>query len=299
MYLPMRFWGTGAGGAIPTPFCKCEVCENARKVGGKEIRLRSAFRIDKKIMIDIGGDCVAQAIRLNDDLYDVEHFLFTHPHEDHFNYLMFWLRYNAACKHSEKPMNVYFVGDSYNIVDKFLYSTPLIVDKDAGYMSDKNVKFVKLDFGKRYKINDIEVMPLKAKHGTTVTENGANYLVKLKNGKMMYYALDSGYYLEETFDILKDYKLDILIGECTFPVERPKRADGEYECPVHMDLTSCVDTLDRLFASGTIDENTEIYLSHIEGRVHNHAQLEEYFSKLDRKYSVTVAYDGLSVDETY
>ena len=48
MYLPMRFWGTSAGGAIPSPFCRCEVCENARKVGGKEIRLRSAFRIDKK-----------------------------------------------------------------------------------------------------------------------------------------------------------------------------------------------------------------------------------------------------------
>lgn len=299
MYLPMRFWGTSAGGAIPSPFCRCEVCENARKVGGKEIRLRSAFRIDKKIMIDIGGDFIAQAIRLNDDLYDIEHFLFTHPHEDHFNYLMFWLRNNAALKHPEKPMNVYFTGDSYNILDKFLYSTPVIIDKDADYLSEKNVKFVKLEFGKWYKIDNIEIMPLKGKHGTTVTENAANYLVKLKNGKLMYYALDSGYYHEETFDILKNYKLDILIGECTFPRENPKRPDGEYACPVHMDLISCVDTLDRLFENGTIDEKTDIYLTHIEAKGLNHAELEEYFAKLDRKYSAKIAYDGLSIDEQY
>jgi len=63
MYMPMRFWGTSAGGSIPAAFCKCSVCENARIKGGKEVRLRSAFRIDKKIMIDIGQDFVAQAIR--------------------------------------------------------------------------------------------------------------------------------------------------------------------------------------------------------------------------------------------
>ena len=47
----------------------------------------------------------------------------------------------------------------------------------------------------------------------------------------MYYALDSGYYLEETFDILKNYKLDILIGECTFPRENPKDRTADTPAP--------------------------------------------------------------------
>ncbi|MBC8597138.1 MBL fold metallo-hydrolase [Qingrenia yutianensis] len=299
MYLPMRFWGTSAGGTIPAPFCRCRVCENARKVGGKEIRLRSAFRIDKKIMIDIGEDFAAQAARLNDDLYDTEHFLFTHPHEDHFNYMMFWLRYVASDRPPEKPISVYFVGNSFDIVDKLLYSTPLIINKDAEYMSEKNVKFIKLDFLKWYKINDIEVMALKAHHSTAVCENGANYLIKLKNGKIMYYALDSGYYLDETFEVLKNFKLDILVGECTFPEEHIKDENGRYFCPVHMDLTSCVDTLDKLYTIGTVDEKTQIYLSHIEAKGLCHSELEEYFSKLERNYSVKIAYDGLSIDEDY
>lgn len=299
MYQPLRFWGTSAGGAIPTPFCKCKVCENARKVGGKEVRLRSAFRIDKKIMIDIGEDFVAQAINLEDDLYDVEHFLFTHPHTDHFNYKMFWLRKIAAEKSPEHPVNVYFVDDSFDIIDKFLFSTPMLINKDAEFLNEKNVKFIKLDYYKWYKINDIEVMALKGHHNTGVSKVSANYLIKLKDERLMYYALDSGYYLEETFEALKKFKLDILVGECTFPEKIPKNENGEYWCDVHMDLTSCEDTLDKLYENGTIDDNTKVYLSHIEAKGLNHKELEEYFSSLNKKYSINIAYDGLSIDENY
>ena len=32
--MTIRFLGTGAAEGIPAPFCRCTVCENARKVGG-------------------------------------------------------------------------------------------------------------------------------------------------------------------------------------------------------------------------------------------------------------------------
>ena len=70
MYKPLRFWGTSGGTGVPSPFCKCPVCENARNVGGKEFRSRSAFRIDKKVMIDIGEDYVSTAAKLQDELYE-------------------------------------------------------------------------------------------------------------------------------------------------------------------------------------------------------------------------------------
>ncbi len=294
MFKPMRFWGTSAGGSIPAPFCKCDVCENARKVGGKEVRLRSAFRIDEKIMLDIGEDYVAQAIRLEDDLASVEHFLFTHTHGDHFNNTMFWLRYVASAMPPKKPINVYFADKAYDILKR----PPLVEFKDAEYMSEKNVKFIKLEFNKWYKIENIEIMPLRGHHHTRVEDNSANYLIKLKNGKLMYYALDSGYYLDETFEILKNYKLDILVGECTFPEELSEHGKEPW-CDVHMDLISCTDTLDKLYENGTIDENTDVYLSHIEAKGLNHNGLEKYFSSLGRKYKTKIAYDGLSIDEKY
>ena len=98
---------------------------------------------------------------------------------------------------------------------------------------------------------------------------------------------------------LKEFKLDILVGECTFPEKHPKSENGEYWCDVHMDLTSCEDTLDKLYENGTIDDNTKVYLSHIEAKGLNHKELEEYFSSLNKKYSINIAYDGLSIDENY
>ena len=70
-------------------------------------------------------------------------------------------------------------------------------------------------------------------------------------------------------------------------------------CPVHMNITTAIATFDRLWENKTIDENTDIYLSHIEAKGMTHKELQTYFSKLDRPYHVKIAYDGLSVDEAY
>ena len=71
----MRFMGTGAGEGVPTPFCRCRVCEHARKVGGKEIRMRSAFRVSKEMQIDFGTDIFAECIRTGLDMYDLKYLL--------------------------------------------------------------------------------------------------------------------------------------------------------------------------------------------------------------------------------
>lgn len=292
MYKPMRFWGTSAGSSIPSPFCRCNVCENARRVGGKEIRLRSAFRIDKRTMIDIGQDFAAQAARLSDDLYDIENFVITHTHDDHFNYSVFWLRRIAAEKGPEKPVNVYLTDGAYDIIDRFLYCTPALINKDAAYMKSENVVFKKLNFCETKEIGGHSFTPLKGMHRGSCGETAANYLIRLSDGRLMYYALDSGYFREETFEILKSYKLDILIAECTFP-----SLDGRDSCDVHMDIPSCIATLDRLYTNGTISDKTDIYLSHIEAKGMNHSELEKYFAALERNYSVKIAYDGLSIGD--
>jgi len=275
----LRFWGTSGGTGVPSPFCRCPVCENARNVGGKEFRSRSAFRINEKVMIDIGEDYVSTAAKLKDDLYDVEHFLFTHTHPDHFNDRFFWSR-RIGAKMPENPVNVYFSEDAFDYVSE-------------KYKDEKNVNLVKLEFGKTYTISDLEVTVFRGMHSTANEEYSANYLVKLADGRMLYYGVDSGYYIDETFNALKNYKLDIFISECTYPRKRPI----EESVPNHMDLSRCVENMDKLYENGTIDENTSIFVTHIDCRGKNHAQLEEYFENLAKVYKVTVAYDGLSLDD--
>lgn len=127
------------------------------------------------------------------------------------------------------------------------------------------------------------------------TSGGMFYLLAkdvLSKGGVVY-GVDSGYYIDETFDILKNYKLDIFISECTYPRERPV----EESVATHMDLARCVENMDKLYKNSTIDKDTKIYITHIDCRGMNHVQLEEYFGKLDRDYKVNVAYDGLSIED--
>lgn len=180
----------------------------------------------------------------------------------------------------ENPVNVYFSEDAFEYVSE-------------KYKDEKNVNLVKLEFGKTYTISDLEVTVLRGMHSTANEEHSANYLVKLADGRMLYYGVDSGYYIDETFNALKNYKLDIFISECTYPRERPI----EESVPNHMDLSRCVENMDKLYENGTIDENTRIFVTHINCRGKNHAQLEEYFGNLAKSYKVIVAYDGLSIDD--
>ena len=50
------FLGTGAAEGIPAIFCRCAICENARRVKNKEIRMRTGVVIDKTLLIDFSPD---------------------------------------------------------------------------------------------------------------------------------------------------------------------------------------------------------------------------------------------------
>ncbi len=282
----MRFWGTSGGEGIPAPFCRCRVCEYAREHGGKDVRTRSSFRVDDTVFIDAGADFVAQSIHYREDVFDLEHILYTHVHHDHCDDYLFW--YRMVVKGDEKPthkLHMYFAPGGKAKMEKGLERF-----KNDARCNPDVIELHELAFYKTYQIGKYKVTPLKGNHKTNYEENSANYIIEFPSGKKMYYAVDSGLYVEETFDYLKNVKLDLLIGECTFMTQTPT-AGG------HMNLYAEKVTLDRLFEQGTIDKDTRIYLTHICGVHKTHDELVAYWDKLDVPYNISIAYDGLSIDE--
>ena len=60
-----QFLGTSAAEGVPAPFCSCKACEDARRHPENQ-RMRTSFRIDEKMLIDLGADANVQAMRYGD-----------------------------------------------------------------------------------------------------------------------------------------------------------------------------------------------------------------------------------------
>ena len=150
------------------------------------------------------------------------------------------------------------------------------------------VKFHKLSYGVTYDICGLKVTAFKGNHKGNVGENSALYLIQLENGKTLFYGLDSGPYFEETFEALKDYKIDIFISECTAGVIPPRK-----KCN-HLYINDVFAILKRLYTQGTVSDTSQVYLTHIN---HNssYEQILNAAHELDFLLPVTVAYDGLEL----
>ena len=208
-------------------------------------------------------------------------------------YALFWTR-SVAKTPLDFPLNVYLTDSAYRVVDELLMSSPLTYGREY-FINPEKVNFVKLEFNGEYDIGGLRVIPLRGDHVTCFEKNSANYLITLPNGKTMYYALDTGYYPEETFEALKGKKIDLLINECTYPILE----DDGNNTRGHSQLHTALRVFERLYAQETISDKTEIWLSHIGPFGATHTELSEYLSRLETPYRVSAAYDGLSLEDHF
>lgn len=225
------------------------------------------------------------------DFRNLEHVLITHSHEDHFAYMMMGVR-KMATHRKETPLIYYLTDKAYDIIDFYRNNTPILKGSVKELEENNIIQFKKLEFYQEYQVGNVKVIPFKGNHFGNMDENAANYLITMDDGKILFYGLDTGYYLEETFEKLKNYKFDYFISECTFgnAPDRPEKPHG------HLDIPSCMLVFKRLLEQGTINENTKIYLTHINHcHTATHQDMVDYFTKTDFPCEIQVAYDGMEI----
>lgn len=286
----MTFYGTGGAEGIPTPFCRCNLCEYARETGGIERRRRSMFRIGEKHCIDFGPDA-ASASGAFGDMADLEHVLITHTHEDHFHLQLIEARAYSTPR-PQWPLLFYFTDSAFDCVNEMRNRQQVYGGKLQQYEEKGLVAFRKLEFGTRTNIGGLWVTPLRGNHPDNMGDKAANYLLELPTGKKLYYAVDTGWFLPETLCALDNEALDYLVCECTWGAQpdRPQKPN------VHLDLNSALSLLEELYKQGTLQDKSQVYLTHINHKQPaNHAHLQELVNQAHFPCSTTVAYDGLSI----
>lgn len=280
-----QFLGTGAAEGIPAPFCRCPSCEYARKTGGREIRLRTCFRLTDSIMIDMGADAVVQAMRYG-DLAGVNHVLVTHTHDDHLNPHM--LMEAMWGKDHRDTLHYYFTEKAYEIVEHWRESPWILKGKVREYEENGYIAFHKLRFGQRIEIEGIGFTPLKGNHTGNMQEYSAMFLIELPDGRKMFYGLDTGTYFPETLTALQQHHIDIYISENT------GGSCPSFNHPVHMCLDDVKKLAEELMAQGTLDQRSVLYLTHISHRT-THAQNEEAVKTMLFPVQTVVTYDGMKI----
>ena len=282
------FLGTGAAEGVPAAYCRCSDCQGVRKRAGREVKTRSSLRLEQFYQIDVSPDLYWQMLRLNMDMYDVEHVLITHTHQDHFALSQLTDK-TMARETNGKPLRIYMSKPALKYVKVLLDSEeyPLM-------LRDKRTKLfdiIPLEYFGKYQVGELIVETIKGNHTTTVGgEYSINYLLTTPVGRKLLYALDTGYYKEETWEYLRGRHVDVLIMDCTFAgrTDRGEYADG------HLALDSFLRMLERMEKIGFISSKTEMYATHFnphQGLTHD--GIREAFGKT--AFRVVTAYDGLQV----
>ena len=269
--MKLLFLGTGASEGIPNPFCKCDLCEQTRKQGGRDVRTRCSAIIDDEIQIDITPDFYYQLRHHQIDATQIKDLIITHTHPDHFN-----------------------VGELHNRVPNFAFNvehTLSIYGNDKAITGCLNA--IEDLSENRFKLNIlVPFVPVTTSTGAVITPLIANhakwemcymYLIE-KHGKTILYGHDSGYYGQLTWDYLKNRPLDLIVLENTYGYLDDAFTDN------HMSIETVIKMKQVFAENGNLLPHTEIVTSHHSHSCgFNYAQLCEIFAP----HGIEVGYDGL------
>ena len=275
--MKIRYLGTAAAEGIPALFCHCRVCENARKIKGKEIRSRCQAVIDDKILIDFGPDTYWHMIKYELDLAAFELCLITHTHNDHlFANDIIMRKGNHALYNKEIPPLTIYGGQGVH--DVF---SPM----ENGYITkDGRVRFEAAECFKEKTFGNYIITPLPAVHGTTMP---LIYLIE-KNDCTILYAHDTDIFDESVWNFLadKNKKLSFVSLDCT---EGIKHIDYHG----HMNFERAAEVKSRMLKEKIADEKTIFTVNHF-----SHNGLVTYYEAecKGKEYGFVIAYDGMEIN---
>lgn len=272
--MKFTFLGTSAAEGFPAVFCNCKYCNEARKLGGKNIRTRSQSIINDDFLLDFSADTYMHFLNNGILGHKIKYLFVTHSHEDHFYLDELQMRHGAYAHDVEVPvLNVYCSSGAYQ---KF-------------YEKFESLENIKVTLIKPYEhifAGEYEVIPLPAHH---FEGDGAVFYIIKYQGKTILYAHDTGYPYDEVFEYFEKEKphFDFVTFDCTSVA---LNFDDDSN---HMGFNQIERVMERMKRYGCIDNKTKMYVNHFS---HNGNCLQENVEKYAKPLGLNVSYDGLKVE---
>lgn len=267
--MKIQLLGTGAADGIPSLFADSEVSRYALEHGGKDVRTRSSALVDGVLKIDFPPDIHQQLIANKLRMLDWSAIFFTHSHDDHLarNELQYALYPFTECECM--PLTL-FGNDAVCTKLRERYPCwPLEIIQTCSFEPVEHLHYT--------------VTPIKANH--KLDEDSQNLIIQ-DGSKTLLYGTDTGWWMDETWDYLGNFRLDALIIECT---------EGFHSTAYygHLDIDECIKVVAKLRQMGVVRDQTQVVTTH---HAHSggatHAQLEAALEP----HGITPGFDGMMIE---
>ncbi|MCL2747057.1 MAG: MBL fold metallo-hydrolase [Oscillospiraceae bacterium] len=270
----IRYLGTGASEGFPGVFCQCPTCVEARLHGGRNIRRRSAMLIDGVLLVDLPPDLLSQSFEWKIDMGAIRYLLVTHTHHDHF--------YAAELANLRAPYTLSSTREKMVVLGSVAVWERMVETLGAEELIrlEDVLSYHELKLFEPDTIGPYTITPLKARH----CPGAFIYLIE-KDGRVLLYGNDTGFFPEETWDYLAGRRVDMVSMDCTNPLHA--------DTPNHMTLEDNVTVKRRMFQQKSATAHTRYMATHFS---HTSGLLHRPMEDRLRLYGVGMAYDGLEVE---
>ena len=268
--MKLTYLGTAAAEGFPALFCNCEYCNEARRLGGKNIRTRSQAIINDDLLLDFPSDTYKHFLDNSIEGDRIKYLLITHAHPDHFYKNDLLIRHTYFAHNMRVPTLRMICSETVN---EMLLETP------------KNVEVTVISPFETVELDGYRITALPARH-----MKGTVALFYIIEGeKTVLYAHDTGYFYDEVFDFIKEKKtvFDFVSLDCT-NVDIPIPDTGS-----HMGFSNINRVVEKLRSFSAVDNDTVICINHFS---HNGNPLHDHLCERASEYGYLVSYDGFEVE---
>ena len=279
------FLGTSAGEQFPGFWCRCETCEKARELGGRNIRRNSCAWLSPDCMIDFAPGVFHQATRLGVPIVGTRYLLVTHSHGDHLS--TFELGWRRMRVDQELPPPRQSIGPRFSPIETLhvLGNEPACetVRRRVGEGPECAAEIHLLSPYEPFEIGPLRVTALVANHPDG-EGRGYNYIIE-RDGRAILYALDTGWFLPETLAAIERHQFDLAVVEGTFGY------GAEDEC--HMNFRKLEEARRHFDEKQLLRPDALFCTSHL---APHFMPVHDEIAPVLAERGITVAYDGMRVE---
>ena len=286
----MQLLGT-AGGDFPRVENledKFAYLPRVRALGGRNLRYAAQAVVFPDILIDFYND--RQMTTYGVAVDSIRHLFITHAHWDHFQPLGI-LGLAARLPHQ---LQVY---GNQSVIDALVFANVHDYDRDRGRFVTRDSQ---TDIGCHVltpedvlSVDDTTIGVVHANHDIDKSDNMImvetclNYVFE-REGKTVFYALDSSYMIPGSVEFLRRFRIDAAMMDASY---------GQWPIDVarsgHHNFAMLAETIDELREAGAFHDSTLVLASHLAM-----AEVKPYDDLLEEasRIGATLAYDGMVVE---